>query len=281
MKIFIKKNLTTILLIMIFLVGLSLLLYPSFSNWWNTTYATHVIDEYTEYVASMDEDEYEKILADAKEYNEKLLTEENRYYPSDEMHESYLENLDVTGNGMMGSLYIPSIRVNLPVFHSSDDTVLSSGLGHIEGTSLPVGGKGTHCVISGHRGLPSAKLLTDLDKVQVGDYLILTVLDETLTYEVDNISIVLPDEINALEIDPDQDYLTLVTCTPYGVNTHRLLVRGHRVSNLNDFLDVSAEASVYDNKVIAPFFAIPIFLVMLLVEIIQTRKKKKEGKESL
>jgi len=236
MKKFIKKNLTTILLIMIFLVGLSLLLYPSFSNWWNTTYATHVIDEYTEYVASMDEDEYEKILADAREYNEKLLTEENRYYPSDEMHESYLENLDVTGNGMMGSLYIPSIRVNLPVFHSSDDTVLSSGLGHIEGTSLPVGGKGTHCVISGHRGLPSAKLLTDLDKVQVGDYLILTVLDETLTYEVDNISIVLPDEINALEIDPDQDYLTLVTCTPYGVNTHRLLVRGHRVSKSGRFL---------------------------------------------
>jgi sortase A len=281
MKMFIKKNLVTILLIIIFLVGLSLLLYPSFSNWWNTTYATHVIDEYTGYVANLDEDAYEKILADAKEYNEKLLTETNRYYPSDEMHESYLENLDITGNGMMGSLYIPSIRVNLPVFHSSDDSVLSSGLGHIEGTSLPVGGKGTHCVISGHRGLPSAKLLTDLDKVQVGDYLILTVLDETLTYEVDNISIVLPDEINALEIDPDQDYLTLVTCTPYGVNTHRLLVRGHRVSNLEDFLDVSAEASVYDNKVIAPFFAIPIFLVMLFVEILQTRKKKKEGKESL
>jgi sortase A len=177
---------------------------------------------------------------------------------------------------MMASLYIPSIRVNLPVFHSSDDTVLSSGLGHIEGTSLPVGGKGTHCVISGHRGLPSAKLLTDLDKVQVGDYMILTVLDETLTYEVDNISIVLPDEINALEIDPDQDYLTLVTCTPYGVNTHRLLVRGHRVSNIDDFLDVNTEASVYDNKVIAPIFAIPIFVVMLIVEIVQTRKKKKK-----
>jgi sortase A len=276
MKKFIKKNLVTILLIMVFLVGLSLLLYPTFSNWWNTTYATHVIDEYTDYVASLDEDEYEQILANAKEYNENLLTEENRYYPSDEMHESYLENLNLTGNGMMASLYIPSIRVNLPVFHSSDDTVLSSGLGHIEGTSLPVGGKGTHCVISGHRGLPSAKLLTDLDKVQVGDYMILTVLDETLTYEVDNISIVLPDEINALEIDPDQDYLTLVTCTPYGVNTHRLLVRGHRVSNIDDFLDVNTEASVYDNKVIAPIFAIPIFVVMLIVEIVQTRKKKKK-----
>jgi sortase A len=256
MKKFIKKNLTTILLLLVFLAGLLLLLYPSVSNWWNTNYSSHMIQHYTSIVSNLDQEKQEEILQEASAYNEE--------------HESLL---NVDGSGMMGTLYIPSIRVNLPIYHTTSDNSLSAGIGHLEGSSLPVGGKGTHAVLTGHRGLPSARLLSDLDQVQIGDTFEITILNKTLYYEVDQILIVYPSQMDSLDIDADQDYVTLVTCTPYGINSHRLLVRGHRIDSTDD-LGVSADAALYDNKIIAPFYAIPLLILLVIIILFKTRKKK-------
>jgi sortase A len=273
MKKFIKKNLTTILLLLVFLAGLLLLLYPSVSNWWNTNYSSHMIQHYTSIVSNLDQEKQEEILQEASAYNEELAQDADRYHPSDEMHEEYESLLNVDGSGMMGTLYIPSIRVNLPIYHTTSDNSLSAGIGHLEGSSLPVGGKGTHAVLTGHRGLPSARLLSDLDQVQIGDTFEITILNKTLYYEVDQILIVYPSQMDSLDIDADQDYVTLVTCTPYGINSHRLLVRGHRIDSTDD-LGVSADAALYDNKIIAPFYAIPLLILLVIIIVFKTRKKK-------
>ena len=269
-----KTNRSTLILILVFLAGLSLLLYPSVSNYWNSFHATRAIASYSEAVAALDQETYEQMWQDAQRYNQTLSRDAGRFQPTDEQHARYEATLDVSGTGIMGTIEIPSIKVSLPIYHGVDDAVLQIAAGHIEGSSLPVGGAGTHCVLSGHRGLPSAKLFTNLDRLVEGDVFLLRVLNETLTYEVDQILIVEPEDVSALEIEEGKDYCTLVTCTPYGINTHRLLVRGHRIENLDDgFLNVAAEAQPIDPALVAPLVAVPILVVLLVIVLVKYRKK--------
>ncbi len=260
------------------MVGLGLLAYPTVADWWNDMHQSRAIASYVEQVSDLSKEENEKLWKEAVAYNTALVDKENRYKPTEEEAEEYRRILDVTGTGIMGYINIPKINVNLPIYHGTDEGVLEIAIGHIEGTSLPVGGKGTHCVVSGHRGLPSAKLFTDIDKLVEGDTFNLQVLNYTLTYEVDQIRIVLPDELDDLAIDPLKDYCTLVTCTPYGVNTHRLLVRGHRVANVADEIAVTADAIKIEPTLVAPVIGgiIIIFLLlwMILSGLARRRKRK-------
>ncbi|MGM9557979.1 MAG: class C sortase [Oscillospiraceae bacterium] len=274
-----RKHLSTILLILIFLVGLSLLLYPTVSDYWNSLHQSRAIAQYAEQVANLDNDVYEQLWSDADAYNRTLPGMAQRYVLTDEEKEAYEQLLDPSGTGVMGYIEIPEIGCSLPIYHGTDEAVLQIAIGHIEGSSLPVGGESTHCVLSGHRGLPSAKLFTDLDKLDTGDTFILRVLDETLTYEVDRILIVEPHELSALEIEEGRDYCTLVTCTPYGVNTHRLLVRGHRVENQEEAtaVRVTADAMQIDPVIVAPLVAVPLLLLLLVVLLARTGKKRKSS----
>lgn len=272
-----KGTLSTIILILVFLVGLSLLLYPTVSDYWNSLHQSRAIAEYAEQVAELDNDRYAALWADACSYNEALTQKDDRYEMSDEEKEEYESLLNVSGNGIIGYIEIPLIDCSLPVYHGTNESVLQVAVGHVEGSSLPVGGTGTHSVISGHRGLPRAKLFTNLDKLAEGDTFILRILDEALTYEVDQIRIVEPYEMNALEIDPDKDYCTLVTCTPYGINSHRLLVRGHRVENQEEAgaVRVTADAMQIEPVIVAPLVAAPMLLVLLIALLISTSRKKR------
>lgn len=271
-----KSNFSTVILILVFLVGLSLLLYPTISDYWNSLHQSRAIVEYAEQVANLDDERYAKLLADAQSYNESLIKKEDRYEMSDEERAEYESLLNVSGNGIIGYIEIPLIGCSLPIYHGTDESVLQIAVGHIEGTSLPVGGVGSHCVLSGHRGLPSARLFTDLDKLEIGDTFILRVLDEAMTYEVDQILIVLPYEMEALEIDRKEDYCTLVTCTPYGINSHRLLVRGHRVENQEEAKNVrvTADAMQIEPIIVAPMVAVPMLLILLVILLTSTRRKK-------
>lgn len=262
----IRKNFSTVLLLVTLMIGISLLLYPTISDYWNSFHQSRAIAGYAEAVAQMDEIDYKKIWNDAVEYNKELQTRSNHWFLTEEQQEEYESMLNVSGNGIMGYIEIPSIKVSLPIYHGVDEGILQVAIGHIEGSSLPVGGKGSHCVISGHRGLPSAKLFTDLDQLAEGDIFMLRVLDETLTYEVDQILIVEPSDMSSLEFDEEKDYCTLVTCTPYGINSHRLLVRGHRVANLEESeeIRVTADAQQIDPVLITPALA-GILLVLLLL----------------
>jgi sortase A len=270
-----KTDWYTKLLCVILFIGLSLLLYPSVSNYWNTKHQSKVITDYVEKVAEMSNDEYEKILSLAENYNKKLSTEGNMFQLSAEEEKEYESMLNVSDDGVMGYVEIPSINCTLPIYHGTDDSALESGAGHIAGSSLPVGGDSTHCVLSSHRGLPSARLFSDIDRLVEGDLFMLKVLDETLTYEVDQILIVEPDDVSALQIVKNEDYCTLVTCTPYGVNTHRLLVRGHRVPNVeeND-VRVTADAMQIEPVTVAPFVGVPIVILIWVWIIFSTRDKK-------
>jgi len=225
---------TTLILILLLLAGLSLLLYPSFSEQWNALHQGQLIDGYTEQVQSMDENRYSAIWAQAEEYNQKLHSRIDPYHLPANLTEEYLQCLNIYDNGLMGYLEIPVIGCVLSVYHGVDEAVLQTNVGHIEWSSLPVGGESSHCVLSGHRGLPSAELLTNIDHLEIGDVFYLHVLGEKLTYVVDDIAVVLPDETEKLQIVEGKDYVTLVTCTPYGINSHRLLVRGERVNNPDD-----------------------------------------------
>lgn len=272
---FLKKHFSTIILVLVFITGLSLLLYPSLSDYWNSFHQSRAIVGYAEAVSRIDDVDYEKIWNAAVTYNEKLLSGGNRWFLNEKEQEEYDSLLNISGNSVMGSVEIPKINVSLPIYHGTDEGVLQVAVGHIAGSSLPVGGSGTHCVISGHRGLPSAKLFTNLDQMEKGDTFMLRVLDETLTYEVDQILIVEPDDISALDIEEGKDYCTLVTCTPYGVNTHRLLVRGHRIENQKDAssVRVTADAMQIDPVIVAPVVAAPMLLILLIVLLITTRKR--------
>ena len=270
-----KKNSSTIILLVVFLLGLSLLLYPSFSNYWNSFTSSKAIGSYAEQVASMDEDRYQRIWESAYNYNQALTTRTNQYILTEEMNSEYQELLNVGGTGIMGYIEIASLGVSLPIYHGTSDAVLQIAVGHLDWTSLPVGGEGTHCVLSGHRGLPSAKLFTNLDKLVVGDTFILRVLDEILTYEVDQILIVEPHVTENLHIEEGKDYCTLVTCTPYGINSHRLLVRGHRVENAAEarIVRVTADAIQIEPIIVAPILAAPMLLILLIVTL--TPKKRR------
>ena len=272
-----RKHLSTIILISVFLAGLSLLLYPSISDYSNSTHQTRAITQYAEQVADLDSGIYEQFWADARSYNQTLPGKKGRFQMTDQERVEYEGLLDVSGNGMMGIIEIPAIRCTLPIYHGTEEPVLQSAIGHVEGSSLPTGGEGTHCVLSGHRGLPSARLFTDLNKLVEGDIFIMRILDETLTYEVDQILIVEPYRIDSLAIEEDKDYCTLVTCTPYGVNTHRLLVRGHRVENQAEdgTARITANAVQIEPVIVAPLVAIPMLLVLLAVLLLKTRKKNR------
>ena len=252
-----KKHWTTLFLLFILLAGAGLLVYPTFADWWNSFHQSRAIAGYAEKVSQIDDAEYEKMIEDARAYNKTLLERgDGRFNMTDEERETYNSVLDIDGSGIMGYVDIPKINVSLPIYHGTDEAVLQIAVGHIEGTSLPVGGEGTHCVISGHRGLPSAKLFTDLDQLQEGDIVQITVLDETLTYEIDQIRIVLPNELQELAIDPKKDYLTMVTCTPYGINSHRMLVRGHRIDNP----DAGEVRVTSDASQIEPLHVLPVVI---------------------
>lgn len=281
-----KKHLPTIILFFILFIGLSLLLYPSISDFWNSQHQSRAIAVYSEQVAQIDEDRYDELWSAALEYNQSLLERPNSFVLSEEQKEKYEALLDVGGNGVMGYIEIPSIDVSLPIYHGTDEAVLQIAVGHLEWTSLPVGGESSHCVISGHRGLPSAKLFTDLDKLSEGDIFIFRVLDEVLTYEVDQIRIVEPQDIDTLLIEEGKDLCTLVTCTPYGINSHRLLVRGHRIENTPETISirVTADAMQIEPLIVAPIVAIPLLIMMLILLLSRgsgEKKKKRKRSKSL
>lgn len=271
-----KGNLSTVILILVFIAGLSLLLYPTVSDYWNSFHQTRAIAQYAEQVANLDEGAYEELFAEAEKYNRSLIGKEDRFLMTEEERTEYESILNISDSGIMGYIDIPKLKVELPIYHGTDESVLQVAVGHVEGSSLPVGGEGTHCVLSGHRGLPSARLFTDLDELAEGDTFMIQVLNRTLTYEIDQIRIVDPDELDDLEIEEDKDYCTLVTCTPYGINTHRMLVRGHRIENSNAHkVEVTADATAIDPVMVAPLVAAPILLILLMVLLWKTRKKKR------
>lgn len=270
-----KRNGTTVILLLVLVIGMSLLLYPVFSDWWNSMHQSRAVASYAQEVANIDDEQYEQLWNDAWNYNASLLERENSYVLSDEQKETYNRLLDIGGTGIMGYIEIPVIGITLPIYHGSDEAVLQIAIGHLDWTSLPVGGESSHCVVSGHRGLPSAKLFTDLDKLVVGDVFIFRVLDEILTYEVDQILIVEPHELDSLNIEEGKDLCTLVTCTPYGVNSHRLLVRGHRVENQEEAkaVRVTSDAIQIEPTIVAPIVALPILLVLLIGLLIPHRRR--------
>ena len=271
-----RKHLSTIVLLFILFIGLSLLLYPTASDYWNSFHQTRAIATYAENVANLDNNQYDQLWEDARAYNQALPFRSNPYYLSEEQKAQYESLLDVSGLGVMGYIEIPEIDVSLPIYHGTEESVLQVAVGHLDWTSLPVGGESTHCVLSGHRGLPSAKLFTNLDKLREGDTFLLRILDEVLTYEVDQILIVEPQETAALRIVEGKDYCTLVTCTPYGINTHRLLVRGHRVDNAEQAktIRVTADAVQIEPLLVAPIVAIPMLLILLVLLLLPRRRKR-------
>lgn len=272
-----KSRWGTVVLVLILLVGLSLLLYPTFSDYWNSFHQTQAIASYSKEVSQLDDETFEELKEEAIAYNNSLIGKSNRLNLSKADEKEYESLLDVTGTGIMGYIEISKIRCSLPIYHGTDDAVLQIAIGHISGSSLPVGGESTHCVLSGHRGLPSAKLFSKLDQLEVGDTFVLRVLDDVLTYEVDQILIVEPQEINSLQIEEGKDLCTLVTCTPYGVNTHRLLVRGHRIENLEDsmYARITADATQIDSMIVAPVLFIPLLLILIIVLLIPRKKGDK------
>ena len=273
-----KKNKSTAILILVFFVGLSLLLYPTISDYWNSFHSSKAIATYAAEVAKLDPISYDQIWEEARTYNKMLAEKKNKYILSEEEYAAYEKLLDITGTGIMAEIEIPSVRVDLPVYHGMDESVLQVAAGHLEWTSLPVGGESTHCVISAHRGLPSAKLFTNLDELAEGDVFLLRTLDELLTYEVDQILIVEPEDISALHIESGKDLCTLVTCTPYGINSHRLLVRGHRVETVDtlSWAKVTSDALQVEPIIVAPLLALGIIAVLLVVVGISDNYKKKE-----
>lgn len=276
-----RQTISTLLLVLVFLVGLSLLLYPTVSDYWNSLHQSRAIASYAEQVATLDNAAYDALWAEARAYNDTLRTKTDRFTLTDEELAEYNATLNVPGTNVIGYIEIPKIDCYLPIYHGTDEATLQVGVGHLEGSSLPVGGASTHCVLSGHRGLPSAKLFTDLDQLAEGDTFVLYVLDETLTYEVDQIRIVEPQEVDELAIEDGQDYCTLVTCTPYGINTHRLLVRGHRVENAETgqaAARVSADAMQVDTAAVAPLVAVPLLLLLLFGLLFKTRRRRRPRK---
>ena len=271
-----NNNWTTAFLVLLLLAGVSLLLYPSLSDYWNSMHQTRAIASYAETVSQLDTAQYDEMWKAAQDYNRSLAQRETAFALTDEQKAAYESLLDVSGLGVMGYIEIPEIDCSLPIYHGTEESVLQVAVGHLAWSNRPVGGEGTHCVLSGHRGLPSAKLFTNLDKLAVGDTFLLRVLDEVLTYEVDQILIVEPEQVDALGIVPGEDYCTLVTCTPYGINTHRLLVRGHRVENTPEAarMHVTADATQFDPLLVAPVLAIPVLLLLLMILLVPKRRRK-------
>ena len=270
-----KKHSGTILLVLIFFVGLAVMLYPTISDYINQRNQTRVVNSYAQQVDGLSDADYTAYFDAADVFNQEIAADPDALYHADHFS-TYSTTLDVTGTGIMGYITIEKIGVELPIYHGTSDAVLQVAAGHLEGTSLPVGGESTHAVISAHRGLPSAKLFTNLDRLEVGDTFTITILDRVLTYEVDNISIVLPTETDNLKVVDGKDYVTLMTCTPYGINTHRLLVRGRRITTPDKLkhIRVTADAIKIEPIITAPIMALPLLLVLLLWLLFSNRKRK-------
>lgn len=273
-----KKRKTTIIMVLLFFMGLLILLYPSISDFHNQKVQSKSIVDYEALLKNINNDEYEEIFKDADEYNKKLAKLPNQFFNYKSV-KNYKKTLNIDDNGMMGYISIDKIKVELPIYHGTSEDVLSKAVGHIEGSSLPVGGIGTHSVLSAHRGLPSSLLFTNLDKLEIGDVFTITTLNRTLTYQVDKILIVSPKEITSLKIDKNNDYVTLVTCTPYGINTHRLLVRGKRIENIKEKLFVTTEAFKISAFVVTPIVSIPMIITLLISIIFKPVTNKRKIKE--
>lgn len=275
-----KKHISTVIFILIFLTGLSLLLYPTVSDRWNRMHQTRAITAYAEAAAALNDADYERILADARAYNEKLAAQGGGAALTEEEKAEYEAQLNIAGQGIMGYIDIPKIDCHLPIYHGTSEGVLQTAIGHLESSSLPVGGENTHCVLSGHRGLPSARLFTDLDQMVAGDLFMVCVLDEILTYQVDQVLVVLPEETDALAIVSGEDLCTLVTCTPYGVNSHRMLVRGRRTDTLSEgeMQRITADAMQIETPLVVSVAAVPMILVLLcaFVRAVRRRRQCKE-----
>ena len=277
----IKKNLFTVLMTTGLIAGVVLLLYPTVSNYWNSFHQSRAIMGYSQAVTTMSAEEYKAILDDAKEYNRHIARTGIIWKMNDEQRKEYNSKLKIDGTEVMAYLSLPKFHIRVPIYHGTDEAVLQTAIGHIEGSSLPVGGKSTHCLISGHRGLPSARLFTDLDKVKEGDTWTITTLCETLTYECDQIRIVEPDDIKGLGVVKDKDLCTLITCTPYGVNTHRLLIRGHRIPNPDGTADLTADAIQIEPIYVAPIMAIPALIIVFAVMLLAAAHARKRDPDRI
>ncbi len=288
----IKRNLSSVLIGAAFIVGLFLLLYPSVADYWNSFHQSRAIITYSDAVSNLSKEDYDREINKALDYNANLAVSGLNWRMNDSEKEVYNQVLNFTGNGIMGYIQIDKIKVTLPIYHGTNESVLQTSIGHLEGTSLPVGAysydykekkvmdssDGSHCVLTGHRGLPSAKLFSDLDKMVEGDVFCLNILGETYSYQVDQIRVVEPSDLSELDIIPGMDYCTLITCTPYGINTHRLLVRGHRVDNPQGDIAIIADAVIIDSIYVAPFIAAPIILILVLIVLFGNRKPGKGEK---
>ena len=253
-----RKHMATIIAVLVFITGISLLLYPTVSEYWNSLYQSKVVANYSDKMKKMNQKEKQAAIDKAKAYNESLLMNDARFTPTEEQIAEYKSLLNADGLGMMGYIVIPKIHLKLAVSHTVDASVLQVGVGHLEGSSLPVGGKSTHCVLSSHRGLPSAKLFTELDELVKGDIFYLHVYGQVLAYKVDHIATIEPDDYSLFEIEEGKDLCTLFTCTPYGINTHRLVVRGHRISNTLDGAKFNGDAIKINRYIVAICIAIMI-----------------------
>lgn len=274
-----KKHLSTLLLVAVFLLGVCIMLYPTVSDYWNSLHQTRAIGAYEDALAGMTRRDYDAAFQQAEDYNRALAALDapmSEYQSLSDAGMDYEEILNINGVGIMGYIDIDAIGVELPIYHGTSPDVLNVAVGHLEGSSLPIGGEGSHCVLSAHRGLPSARLFTDLDQLQEGDTFTITVLDRLLTYEIDQILIVEPEQVDALAITPGEDYCTLVTCTPYGINTHRLLVRGKRVENAREKAHVYVPADMVqiDPMVVTPAVAAPMLAILLVFLLVRYRKRR-------
>jgi len=277
-----KKRGSTIIVVLILIAGAVLLIYPRFSDWWNSFHQSRAIMNYTETVSGLSPEEYERLYNAAVDFNSHILERSNPFVLPEDQVAEYESLLNLGDNGIMGYIDIPVIDCYLPIYHGTDESILQTSIGHIDWTSLPVGGPGTHTVLSGHRGLPSARLFTDLNRVVVGDIFKLCVLDEILTYEVDQILIVEPEDISALQITPGMDYCTLVTCTPYGINTHRILCRGHRIANENSgSVRVTADSVQVQPTVVAPVIGVPLLVILVTAQVILDKRRGKDDWDEL
>ncbi len=272
----------TIILLVSFFIGLSVLLYPAISSYWNSKTQSEAIVDYESMLENFEPQDFTKMFEQADAYNEKLNSLDFPLQEYAKIEELYWKTLDVTGTGMMGYITVPKISQELPVYHGTDDAVLGIAVGHFQGSSLPVGGINTHSVVSAHRGLPTATLFTYLDRMEVGDTFTFSILDKTFVYEVDQIRIVEPDDTSLIGVEKGKDYCTLLTCTPYGINTQRLLVRGHQVdTSQNRNLYISNEAYRVDVLIVMPIVALPIILFLLVYIMFTPVKKETLGEEDL
>ena len=279
MKKWIKEQKVNLILCLIILIGIGLISYPSVADWWNSLHQTRAIASYAAAVSQLNTEDYDRLFEEAEEYNRRLADTGIKWSMTEGDIQEYNSILDISDSGIMGYIDIPRLRQTLPIYHGTDDKVLQIAIGHLAGTSFPVGGESTHCVVSGHRGLPSARLFSDLDRLVVGDIWTMTILNRTVTYEVDRIRIVEPEDLTELQITEGNDYCTLLTCTPYGINSHRLLVRGHRIPNLDGDANVMADAMQVDRTLVAIAVGAVMLLILLMYFAVTSSKWYRDRRE--